>query len=78
MQPTTRSSSAGETFSSPFRQVCAKRGARLIEMDDEDGHVHLLVEYPPKFVVTHRKQPQGCVPPPAAHGTGRHSKPLPE
>lgn len=27
--------------------VCADFGAQLVEMDGEDDHVHLLVEYPP-------------------------------
>jgi putative transposase len=30
-----------------FRVVCAEFGARLVEMDGEDDHVHLLIEYPP-------------------------------
>lgn len=31
-----------------FGNVCADFDAHLIEMDGEDDHVHLLVEYPPK------------------------------
>lgn len=30
-----------------FAGVCAEFNARLVEMDGEDDHVHLLVEYPP-------------------------------
>lgn len=33
-----------------FNQVCADFETCLIEMDAEDNHVHLLVEYPPKKV----------------------------
>ncbi|HXG36303.1 MAG TPA: IS200/IS605 family transposase [Dehalococcoidia bacterium] len=36
-----------------FAKVCADFEARLIEMDGEDDHVHLLVEYPPKVAVSH-------------------------
>ncbi len=35
-----------------FANVCADFGAQLIEMDGEDDHVHLLVEYPPKVAVS--------------------------
>ncbi len=35
-----------------FATVCADFGAQLIEMDGEDDHVHLLVEYPPKVAVS--------------------------
>jgi hypothetical protein len=31
--------------------VCSDAQARLVEMDGEDDHVHLLVEYPPKVAV---------------------------
>lgn len=31
-----------------FADVCADAQATLVEMDGEDDHVHLLVEYPPK------------------------------
>lgn len=34
-----------------FSRTCADFGAQLIEMDGEDVHVHLLVEYPPKVAV---------------------------
>lgn len=30
-----------------FASVCNDFGAELVEMDGEDDHVHLLVEYPP-------------------------------
>ena len=35
-----------------FAKVCTDFGAQLIEMDGEDDHVHLLVEYPPKVAVS--------------------------
>ena len=35
-----------------FGNVCADFDAQLIEMDGEDDHVHLLVEYPPKVAVS--------------------------
>ena len=35
-----------------FGKVCAGFEAHLIEMDGEDDHVHLLVEYPPKLAVS--------------------------
>ena len=34
-----------------FGSVCADFEADLIEMDGEDDHVHLLVNYPPKVAV---------------------------
>ena len=36
-----------------FAKTCADFEAQLIEMDGEDDHVHLLVEYPPKVAVSH-------------------------
>ena len=33
-------------------RVCRDFKAQLIEMDGEDDHVHLLVEYPPKVAVS--------------------------
>ena len=30
-----------------FRGVCAEFGARLVEVNSEHDHVHLLIEYPP-------------------------------
>ena len=35
-----------------FANVCADFEASLIEMDGEDDHVHLLVEYPLKVAVS--------------------------
>ncbi|EFK95529.1 transposase IS200-family protein [sediment metagenome] len=35
-----------------FAEVCADFEAKLTEMDGEDDHVHLLVEYPPKVAVS--------------------------
>jgi putative transposase len=35
-----------------FASVCADFGAELVEMDGEDDHVHLLVNYPPKVAVS--------------------------
>ena len=35
-----------------FAKVCADFEAQRIEMDGEDDHVHLLVEYPPKVAVS--------------------------
>ena len=34
-----------------FSDVCSDAQATLVEMDGEDDHVHLLVEYPPKVAV---------------------------
>ena len=38
-----------ERLRSIFATVCDKAGARLVEMDGEDDHVHLPVGYPPKM-----------------------------
>ena len=35
-----------------FADVCSDVHATLVEMDGEDDHVHLLVEYPPKVAVS--------------------------
>ena len=35
-----------------FSRVAADFGARLVEMNGENDHVHLLVEYPPKVSVS--------------------------
>ena len=35
-----------------FPDVCSDAHATLVEMDGEDDHVHLLVEYPPKLAVS--------------------------
>lgn len=45
-------SDAIERLRTTFRQVCDDFGAVLVEMDGEDDHVHLLVEYPPKIAVS--------------------------
>lgn len=43
---------AVQRLRSIFDKVCAGFEAHLIEMDGEDDHVHLLVEYPPKLAVS--------------------------
>lgn len=35
-----------------FSKVCDDFGARLLEVDGEKDHVHLLIEYPPKLAVS--------------------------
>ena len=35
-----------------FTKVCANFEAKLMEMDGEDDHVYLLIEYPPKVAVS--------------------------
>ena len=35
-----------------FADVCSDMQATLVEMDGEDDHVHLLLEYPPKVPVS--------------------------
>jgi REP-associated tyrosine transposase len=35
-----------------FSRVCADFEAELVEMDGEDNHVHLLVNYPPKHSIS--------------------------
>lgn len=35
-----------------FESVCHDLEAKLIEMDGENDHVHLLIEYPPKLAVS--------------------------
>lgn len=35
-----------------FGKVCEDMEVSLVEMDGEDNHVHLLVEYPPKLAVS--------------------------
>jgi putative transposase len=35
-----------------FANVCSDAHATLVQMDGEDNHVHLLVEYPPKVAVS--------------------------
>ena len=59
-----------------FTKTCADFEAQLIEMDGEDDHVHLLVEYPPKVAVQPREQPESAVQPSAAQGAARHPEAL--
>ena len=35
-----------------FASVCKDFEAELVEMDGEDDHVHLLMNYPPKVAVS--------------------------
>jgi len=35
-----------------FSKVSIDFGAELVEMDGEDNHVHLLVDYPPKHSIS--------------------------
>jgi putative transposase len=35
-----------------FTDVCADFGARLVQCNGEDDHVHLLVTYPPQVAVS--------------------------
>jgi putative transposase len=35
-----------------FSSTCADFGAELVELDGEEDHVHLLVNYPPKVAVS--------------------------
>ncbi len=44
-----------------FGTVCRDFEARLVEMDGEDDHVHLLMEYPSRVRLRPREQPQGVV-----------------
>jgi putative transposase len=41
-----------DVLRSVFAEVCSDAHATLVEMDGEDDHVHLLVEYPPKLAVS--------------------------
>ncbi|MGH8257429.1 MAG: IS200/IS605 family transposase, partial [Steroidobacteraceae bacterium] len=41
-----------EALRAIFTEVCRDFGAQLLEMDGEDDHVHLLIEYPPKVPVS--------------------------
>jgi putative transposase len=36
-----------------FHDVCVDFEARLVEMEGERDHVHLLIEYPPKVAISH-------------------------
>ncbi|BCB08482.1 transposase [Vreelandella venusta] len=35
-----------------FESACEKLDCRLLELDGEEDHVHLLVEYPPKLSIS--------------------------
>ena len=35
-----------------FSEVCTQFEANLIELDGEQDHVHLLIEYPPKLAIS--------------------------
>ena len=41
-----------ETMKEIFRKVCGDFETELIEIDGEEDHVHLLVNYPPKVSVS--------------------------
>ena len=41
-----------EALRAIFAQVCRDFAAELVQMDGEDEHVHLLIEYPPKVAVS--------------------------
>ena len=41
-----------DVLRSVFAEVCSDAHATLVEMDGEEDHVHLLVEYPPKLAVS--------------------------
>ena len=41
-----------ERLRTMFTKVCEDFEARLTEMDGEDDHVHLLIDYPPKVSVS--------------------------
>lgn len=41
-----------EALRAIFGEVCRDFAAELVEMDGEDEHVHLLIEYPPKVPVS--------------------------
>ena len=45
-------SAAIEALRVIFMEVCEDFDAQLVEMNGEDDHVHLLVEYPPKVQVS--------------------------
>gem|GEM_PF-3687446 len=62
--------SAIRSLRTVFTGVCEDFAARLVEMNGEEDHDHLLVEY---FAeggrIQAREQPQGRLEPPAAQGT---------
>lgn len=35
-----------------FQSVCSDMGAKLLNFNGEDDHVHLLVDYPPKVALS--------------------------
>ena len=39
-------------LASIFAKICSDFEAELVEFDGEDDHVHLLINYPPKFAVS--------------------------
>jgi putative transposase len=41
-----------EKLRSSFASVCTDFGVELVEMDGENDHVHLLINYPPKLAVS--------------------------
>jgi REP element-mobilizing transposase RayT len=43
-------------FVALFAGVCTDFEAELVEFDGKDDHVHLLVNYPPKVVVSNFEQ----------------------
>jgi hypothetical protein len=56
-----------DTFREVFTSVCADFGAKLVELDGQDDHVHLLVTYPPHVAVARLVNSlKGVFGPPAA------------
>jgi len=43
---------AVESLRTTFAKVCTDFETTLVEMDGEDNHVHLLLQYPPKVSVS--------------------------
>lgn len=41
-----------ETIRESAQSVCVDSGADLVELNGEDDHVHLLVEYPPTIALS--------------------------
>jgi putative transposase len=41
-----------EAMKSIFIEICDNSGAKLLEMNGEDDHVHLMIEYPPKLALS--------------------------
>ena len=46
------SARAHDILADAFLGVCGDFGARLVEVNGEDDHVHLLIEYPPTVQLT--------------------------